>query len=356
MMNSFKINTTNIGEGFPTYFIADIAANHDGDLNRAIDLIHLSKECGANAAKFQHFKAETIVSDYAFKKLNNLQSHQTNWKKSVFEVYKDASVSSDWTPILKKECDSVGIDFFTSPYDFELVDEVDAYVSAYKIGSGDITWIELIKYIAKKNKPLILATGASEMQDVARAYNAVKDISSGLAILQCNTNYTASIENFKYVNLNVLNAYKKLYPDCILGLSDHTPGFVTVLGAIALGSKIVEKHFTDNNDRSGPDHQFSMNPKSWKEMIDRARDLEASLGDGVKRIESNELETSVVQRRAICASIEIVKDTILDASMLSCLRPCPPKSYHPFELEKLLGRKIKVSKQKGEVIFINDIE
>lgn len=355
-MNSFKINTTYIGDGFPAYFIADIAANHDGDLNKAIDLIHLCKECGANAAKFQHFKAETIVSDYAFKNLSNINSHQTDWKKSVFEVYKDASLNLDWTPILKNECDKVGIAFFTSPYDFELVDEVDSYVSAYKIGSGDITWIDLIKYIAKKNKPVILATGASKIQDVTRAYNALKDISSGLAILQCNTNYTASLENFKYINLNVLNEYKKLYPDCILGLSDHTPGFVTVLGAIALGSKIIEKHFTDSNDRSGPDHKFSMNPKSWKEMIDRARDLEASLGDGVKRIESNELETSVVQRRAICASTEIVKDSIIDATMLSFLRPSPPKSYHPFEFEKLLGKKIKVSKHKGEVIYIDDIE
>src|SRR5262245_6934975 len=129
-----------VGEGEPVYFIAEIASNFDRNLQRAKDLIHLAKEAGADAAKFQHYGAETLVSDYGFRAMGSRQSHQAAWKKSVFEVYKDASLNPDWTPILKETCDAAGITFFTSPYSFDLIDAVDPYVPAFKIGSGDITW------------------------------------------------------------------------------------------------------------------------------------------------------------------------------------------------------------------------
>ena len=142
-----EIQGKKIGRDYPSYFIADIAANHDGDLKRATELIFLAAEAGADAAKFQHFKAETIVSDHGFKKLGGQQSHQAKWQKSVFEVYKSASVSLDWTPTLFEACDKAGIAFFTSPYAIDIVDQIDPYMPAYKIGSGDITWIEMIEYI-----------------------------------------------------------------------------------------------------------------------------------------------------------------------------------------------------------------
>lgn len=182
-----------IGEGYPTYFIADIAANHDGNLQRAIDLIHLAKEAGADAAKFQHFSANSIVSDIGFKDLGQQSSHQSKWEKSVYEVYKEASVDLDWTPILKNESVKAGITFFTSPYSFDLVDHIDSYVEAYKIGSGDITWTEMIEYVASMGKPLILASGASSMDDVHRAVNVALSKTTKFALMQCNTNYTGSL-------------------------------------------------------------------------------------------------------------------------------------------------------------------
>src|SRR3990172_2010743 len=133
-----NVGGVKIGLDEPTYFIADIAANHDGDLQRAIALIHLAAEAGANAAKFQHFKADTIVSDAGFKSLGGQKSHQAKWTKSVFEVYQDASVALGWTRHLKEACDEAGIAFMTSPYAPDLGDAVDPYLSAYKIGSGDI--------------------------------------------------------------------------------------------------------------------------------------------------------------------------------------------------------------------------
>ena len=150
-----------------TYFIADIAANHDGSLARAKKLIKLCAQAGANAAKFQHFKAETIVSDYGFEKMKKL-SHHKKWKKSVFEVYKKASIDPKWNSSLSKECKKYKIDYMTAPYDLEYVVDVKNYISAYKIGSGDITWKKILIKIAKQKKPIILATGASNFDDVKK--------------------------------------------------------------------------------------------------------------------------------------------------------------------------------------------
>ena len=349
-----KINKKKIGLNHPTYFIADIAANHDGSLKRAIALIKEAKKSGADAAKFQHFTADTIVSDSSFKKFKKL-SHQSKWKKSVYDVYKDASIDIKWTPILKKECKKVGIDFFTSPYSFDLVNHVNNYIPAFKIGSGDITWLEIIKYIASKNKPYIIATGASEITEVKRVYNACIKINKKIAIMQCNTNYTASDNNFAYINLNVLNSYKKKFPKAVLGLSDHTLGHVTVLGAITLGARIIEKHFTLNNNLQGPDHKFSMNPKSWKEMILRSRELESSLGIDIKKIEQNEKHTVIVQRRSIHSIRDLKRGHKIKKIDLKFLRPCPKNGISPYNYKKIVGRKTNKIILKNNIITLKDL-
>ena len=351
-----RINKKKISEDTTTYFIADIAANHDGSLKKAIDLIYEAKAAGADAAKFQHFSAETIVSDFGFKSLKGKLSHQSKWKKSVYEVYKDASINMSWTPILKKECDKVGIDFFTSPYAFNMVDHIDPYVPAYKIGSGDITWHEILKYISKKNKPVILATGASSIDEVEQAVKILRKNNKQICLMQCNTNYTNSDENFNYINLNVLKLYKKKFPKVLLGLSDHTSGHSTVLGAIAIGARVVEKHFTLNNDLEGPDHKFSMNPKTWREMIKSARELEKSLGDGKKIVEKNELKPAIVQRRAIRANSDILKGSKIIKRNLSFLRPCPKDALPPYKFKFLLGKILKKNIKKGDVIRLRDVK
>ena len=345
-----------IGSSEPTYFIADIAANHDGDLQRAIELIILAKEAGADAAKFQHFKANSIVSDVGFRSLGQQQSHQSKWKKSVFEVYQDASVDLGWTPALKEACDKVGITFLTSPYAFDLVDHVDPYVQAYKIGSGDITWIEMIEHIASKNKPVVLASGASTMDDVHRAVVAATSINSQFVLMQCNTNYTGSLENFKFIQLNVLRSFQAMYPGMVLGLSDHTPGHATVLGAVALGARVIEKHFTDDVTRTGPDHAFSMSPKAWKEMVERTRELENALGSGVKKIEGNESQTAILQRRAIRLVRDIVAGEVVQKEDLEVLRPCPVDGLPPHRMGEVLGKRVRHCLQRGQHLKMIDIE
>lgn len=354
--SELQINQSRIGKHHPTYFIADVAANHDGDLQRAKELIKLAKDAGANAAKFQHFQAKGIVSDVGFKSLGGRQSHQANWKKSVFEVYQDASIDVRWTQELKETCDEAEIAFFTSPYDFQMVDHIDPYVPAYKIGSGDITWIEIVEYIAAKGKPYLLASGASTMVDVHRAVKAALAINPQLCLMQCNTNYTGSLENFKCIQLNVLKCFREMYPDLVLGLSDHTPGHATVLGAIALGARVIEKHFTDDKKRQGPDHAFSMDPTDWREMVDRSRELEFSLGTGVKQIEPNEESTAVLQRRSIRLKHSMKAGAILSRSDLEMLRPCPSDAIPPYQFEAVLGRQLRVAKAAGQHLTLNDFE
>ena len=354
--SNLVINNRLISHDQPTYFVADIAANHDGDLERAKALIYLAAEAGADAAKFQHFQAHTIVSDAGFKALGGQQSHQAKWDKSVFEVYEDASVDLGWTPALKETCDQAGIVFFTSPYAQDLVEHVDEYVQAYKIGSGDITWPGIIEHIARKQKPYILATGASTLDDVQRAVDIALSINPRLALLQCNTNYTASLENFKYVNLNVLKTYRAMYPELVLGLSDHTPSHATVLGSIALGARIIEKHFTDDTSRAGPDHAFSMDPMTWREMVDRSRELEYALGAGCKRVEENERETVILQRRAIRLAHNVGAGAILTEDNLVVLRPCPSDGLSPYELSNVVGKTLRRSIKAGQHLTWTDLD
>jgi len=352
---NIHIGTHTIGPDHPTYFIADISANHDGDLGRAKLLIRLAKEAGADAAKFQNFRAAQIVSDYGFRNMGGQLSHQASWKKSVFEVYQDASIPFEWTPILKEECDRIGIDYFSSPYDFEAVDMLDPYVPAHKIGSGDITWPEMLEHIAHTGKPVILSTGASDIGEVQRAVHTILKINPQLVVLQCNTNYTASLENFDSIHLRVLDTYRVMFPDVILGLSDHTSGHATVLGAVALGGRVIEKHFTDDNTRVGPDHPFSMTPQTWADMVTRTRELECALGSTDKAVAENEKQTVIVQRRCLRTARPIQAGEIFTRAMIDVLRPATPGAILPYEIDAVIGTKAAIDLPAGRELRWTDL-
>ncbi len=206
----------------PSYFIAEIGSNFDGDINRAFKLIDLAKEAGADAVKFQHYTAASLVSDFGFRSLSKNATHQSSWKKTVFETYEDASLKKEWTQLLFEKSKSSEIDFLTSPYSIDLVDYVDQYISCYKIGSGDIDYLEIIEKIATKGKPIIIGCGASSWEDLDCLDSFLSPKKVPRAYLQCNTNYTASKENFKHINLKVISNMKTRYPNALVGLSDHT--------------------------------------------------------------------------------------------------------------------------------------
>jgi len=225
---------------------------------------------------------------------------------------------------------------------------IDPYIPAYKVGSGDITFHEIVLKMAKYNKPMLVATGASKIEEVIKIMQSIESINKEIVLMQCNTNYTANDENFKYIQLNVLKSYAQLFPNAILGLSDHTLGHTTVLGAVTLGAKVIEKHFTDNNSLNGPDHKFSMNPASWKEMVDRTRELEYALGTSIKKVEENEKETAILQRRSLRASKNLLKGEVLSKEMIVSLRPAPIDAIPPYDIDKLIGKTLAKDISEGE--------
>ncbi|MGB0719368.1 MAG: N-acetylneuraminate synthase family protein [Bdellovibrionales bacterium] len=391
-MPEIFIGERGVGNSNPVYFIADIAASHDGDLEKAKDLIYSAAEGGADAAKFQNFEAATIVSDYGFRALGNQQSHQASWKKSVYDVYDDAVLPVEWTPILKETCDKAGIDYFTAPYSAELTDKVAPYVKAWKMGSGDLTWHAQIEKMCATGKPFLLATGASDIDEVRAAVATVRKHQENFVLMQCNTNYTAKLDEdedtryarFSCINLKVLETFAREFPFCILGLSDHTHGADTVLGAVGLyDARVIEKHYTLDNDAEGPDHPFSMNPKSWADMIHKTRDIEKqitpdldletrmavitpylddqkalqiSLGDGVKRIEDNEKETVILQRRAVRAVRDLKAGDTIKAEDFFPLRPAPSTAIAPYQFENYIGQNLMRDIKAGDCLMLDDFK
>lgn len=353
--NIIKVGKNLIGGNNPTYFIADIAANWDESLERAKDLIYLAAEAGADAAKFQNFEADTIISSTSFLNMQGKLSHQASWKDSVYEVYDKASLPVKWTQELKDTCDDAGIDYFTTPYSIEVVKELREYVAAWKLGSGDITWHDHIEAMARLDLPLFMATGASSLEEVEMAMQVASSHTKKIVLMQCNTNYTASLENFKYIALNVLKDYRRRFPEVILGLSDHTPGHTTVLGSVALGARAIEKHFTDDTSRIGPDHKFSMDPITWKEMVNRTRELELALGSENKEVMENEKESSIVQRRSIHVNKTIKKGDIIAEEDLIMLRPELPDSFPPHMKKQVIGKTAKSNIESNTHIKPRDI-
>ena len=344
-----------INQESPTYFIAEIGSNYDGSFKRALKLIDIAKDSGANAVKFQHYTAESLVSDEGFRKIGKQLGHQKEWKGSVFEVYNKASLNKDWTRELQQYSKGKGLGFLTSPYSKELIDYTTEFLDAIKIGSGDITWTEIIEYASKQKKPILLGTGASDINDVDDAVKAITKHNNELCIMQCNTNYEGKKEDFKYQNLLVLKEYKKRYPSALLGLSCHMPGHLSVLASVSLGAKIIEKHFTDDNSRTGPDHKFAMNPKDWEKMVNETRDLESLLGNRIKKVEKNEIETSIVQRRSIRLNKDMKEGETINKQNLEILRPCPKDAIKPSEIKLVLGKKLKNNLNKGDAIYKKDL-
>ena len=202
-------------------------------------------------------------------------------------------------------------------------------------------------------KPIILATGASNLSEVKKAISEIKKINKKIILMQCNTNYSNEEINFNSINLNVLKNYKKIFKNIVLGLSDHTPGHATVLGAVTLGARVIEKHFTDDNERYGPDHKFSLNPKTWKLMVDETRRLEKSLGNGIKKIEKNEKLTAFIQRRSYYANSEIKKGEKITYEKIIPLRPFLKNSISPDKDNRIIGKKALRKIKKGECIKKN---
>jgi N-acetylneuraminate synthase len=202
---------------------------------------------------------------------------------------------------------------------------------------------------------MIIATGASSLEDVDRAVKSMLRAKAPLVLMQCNTNYTGLSSNLGHLNLKVLTQYAARYEKVVLGLSDHTPGFVSVLGSVALGARVIEKHFTDDTTRIGPDHGFSLDPKSWAEMVKFSNSLFEALGDGDKKIEKNEVESAIVQRRALRFKRDLEAGHVITREDIIPLRPAPFGGFKPHEIELIVGMSTRKSVCKDDLVRSEDL-
>lgn len=347
---NFKIDGRAVGEGAPAYFIAEIGANFDGNLRKAKEYAREAKKVGADCVKIQTFKAEKIVSREGFASMK-LKGVHGSWKRPVDEVFKEVEFPREWHKEFFEYCWKIGITPSTAPYDYEAVDLVDEIgIEFYKIGSGDITWLEMVEYIAKKGKPVMLATGASTISEVEDAVAVIRKTGNKkLVLMQCITNYPSKFES---ANINVLNTYREKF-GAILGYSDHTPGDVVPLGAVALGAKVIEKHFTFDRKLKGPDHPHSMEPQEFADMIRRTRELEAAMGTSKKEVVAEEAETVVVQRRGLTAAYAVAKGARLKKADIIELRPA--LGIYPKYKKMVVGKIAKKNFKIGEPIRWKDI-
>ena len=345
-----KIGSSCVGYNHPAYLIADIGANFDGNLDKAKKLALAAKESGANMVKIQSFLSYKIVSGYGFSTMK-LKGIHGSWTKPIDQIFKEAEFPRAWHKEMFDYCQKINIDFSSSPYDFEAVDLLDELgVNVFKIGSGDITWLEMLEYIDKKNKPMILATGASTLAEVDEAVKTISATGNNqLILLQCITNYPSKIES---ANINVLKTYQTNY-DIITGYSDHSHGDIVVLGAIALGAKVIEKHFTLNNKDAGPDHPHSMEPEKFKEMEKRIRLLEKAMGTTEKKVVAEESETVVVQRRSLYLKNPLSAGSQIKKEDLIELRPA--LGILPKFKPEIIGKTVKKGMRAGQPLKWEDL-
>lgn len=355
-----KIGNINIGQGYPAYIIAEIGSNFDGNFERAKHLALLAKDAGVDAFKIQVFSAPKIVSDIGFKDLQ--VSFQSGWEKPVTEVYKLAEFPRERIREFSDFCKEIGMDFFASPYDIEAVGLLeDCGTVAYKIGSGEVDNLEFLEYVAKKGKPVILGCGAATLEEIEQAVFTIRQTGNNqIVLLQCVTNYPSPIID---ANIKAMNQLKEKF-DVEVGYSDHTigaegggddplSGITVPLGAVALGAKVIEKHFTDDRNRKGPDHPFAMVKEDFKKMVEAIRAMEKALGDGNKKIAESEKETVIIQRRGIYAKKDIKAGEIITREKIDLLRPAI--SLRPPQIKNILGKKVKYKIKSGDPIKLNDV-
>ena len=332
----FKINERVIGKGHPTFFIAEGGLNHNGDINIAKKLVDEAKNCGVDAIKFQTFKTESFVS----------KSNQ------YFDVFKNAELSYNEFLELKSYSEKKEIIFFSAPFDLEsasFLNEID--IPCFKIASSDLTNFPLIEHIAKMNKPIILSTGSATMDETEEAVNCcLKNGNNQLAILHCVANYPAKPEE---VNLNVIQSMNSKF-EFPIGYSDNGDSNLVDLVATSVGATIIEKHFTLDKKMDGPDHSFSIEPSSLRDLILQIREVEAIRGNGLKYPTKWEIEGKVALRKSIVSNQDFKAGDEITENSISIKRPAT--GIAPKYFKEIIGKKLKNDLSNDTPIMWEDLD
>ena len=340
MKKEFKIGNKWVGEGHPCFCVAEMSGNHNQDFHRAIELVHAAKEAGADAIKLQTYTADSLSLD-----CDNeyFQIHGGLWDgMTEYKLYQEAATSWDWQPRLMEEANKIGLECFSSPFDFASVDFMTSCnMPAYKVASYEINDIPLIRKIAALQKPVIFATGVAHIEDIDRAMQVCREEGNDQVILlKCVSAYPCPYEE---INLRMIPTLQEKY-NCIMGLSDHSMGSVVPVGAVPFGIKMVDKHLTLRRADGGPDGAFSMEPAEFKEMVDNIRILEKALGNSEYKLTEKQ-----VKERSGSRSLFVVKDIrageILTPENIRSIRP--GHGLHTMYYEEVLGKTAACDVKRG---------
>ena len=349
-MNIIAIDNKKIGINQPVFIIAEAGVNHNGDLEMAKQLIDVAAKAGADAIKFQSFKAERVASVLAPKA--DYQKETSDPYQSQLEMIKNLELSPEEHEQLQLYSRQQGILFLSSPFDEESVDLLNHMrIPIFKIASGEVTNWSFLEYVARKNKPLILSTGMSFLSEVEQAVRVIRQAGcEHLILLHCVSSYPAAPD---CTNLRAMKTMATAF-QLPVGYSDHTPGIEVALAAVALGACVIEKHFTLDKNLPGPDHKASLDPDELQALVAGIRTVEQALGNGIKQPVSSEEENRIIGRRSLATAATISKGTILKPELVTALRPATGIS--PVEIDRLIGRKVKQNMPQGSLISWSDLE
>lgn len=330
------------------FIIAEAGVNHNGDITLAKKMINVAKECGVDAVKFQSFSAEKLLSKHAPKA--EYQKCTSNSKESQFDMIKKLELTYEDHITLIEYCNKNKIEFISTPFDMGSLDMlIDLGVRVLKISSGDITNYPFLKKIAATNKKVILSTGMSTLLEVKEALDVLTknglDIAD-IVLLQCNTEYPTPYAD---VNLKAMLTMEKEF-NITVGYSDHTIGIEVPIAAVALGAKVIEKHFTLDKNMQGPDHKASMEPYELKQMVLAIRNTEKAMGNGIKKPSPSELKNIGIARKSIVAIRDINNGDLFSEANIAAKRP--GNGISPMQWEKVIDKPAKRNFLKDELIDI----
>lgn len=343
------IDGQEISEDSNCYVIAEIGHNHQGNMETARELFRAAKECGANAVKLQKRDNRALYTREMF---NKSYENENSFGNTYGEHREFLEFGLSEYQQLKDYARELGITFFATAFDFPSADFLAKLdTPAFKIASGDLRNIPLLKYVAGFQKPMVVSTGGGTIDDVKRAYDAVMPINTQLCILQCTAGYPCAFEE---MNLRVISTFREQFPDIVVGLSSHDNGIAMVVAAYVLGARVIEKHFTLNRAMKGTDHAFSLERAGLRRVVRDLQRARVALGDGVKATYSSERAPLLKMGKKLVAARDLPANHVLGLDDVAI--KSPSDGTPPYELDRVLGRKTVRPLSEDENILFDDLD
>jgi N-acetylneuraminate synthase/sialic acid synthase len=348
MPRELTIRGTRIADDTDCWVIAEIGHNHQGKLDQCKELFRRAKECGADAVKLQKRDNRSLFTKAAFDKP---YENENSFGATYGEHREKLEFGRDEYVELKRYAEELGLTFFATAFDIPSADflaELD--VPAYKIASGDLTNLPLLRHVARIGKPMIVSTGGGTLDDVRRVYDEIKPINPQLALLQCTAGYPPAWEE---LNLRVIETYRELFPDVVVGFSSHDSGIAMGPVAYVLGARIIEKHFTLNRAMKGTDHAFSLESPGLRRLCRDLKRTRIALGDGIKRCYESEEAPITKMGKKLVAARKLPAGTVLTAADVAV--KSPGDGLRPYELDKVLGKRLVRDLAEDDAISWSDL-